>query len=427
MGSPRKLLVLDTSYAWEAIRARGLEHSVTCRDLDGFFSHVWTVHPFASLVEQGTSKFGRPESHEPAPAHTFINGKIGRFAALRGLPNLNFLLGQTGVFLELAALIRREKISAIRVGDPLYNGLMGLALSRLCGIPLVVRVNANYDEVYELTGKPMMPRFFRSRRVEKAVFGFVLSRADLVAAVNNDNLKFAITNGARPERATVFRYGNLIDKRHLAPPETRDRSGSVLEELWSTAAPFLLHVARLEKLKCPDDVLRVLAEVRKRGQDVRLIMVGDGTMRAELEELGRQLGIAEHVAFVGNRDQDWLSRVIPLAASVVSPCTGRALTEAAFGAAPIVAYDLDWQSELISSGETGELVAAHDWKAMAERVERFLTDPAYARAMGDAVRKRAFEMLDPATLDEHERNKYLALLRGRPDRVERTVEHRNDP
>jgi hypothetical protein len=48
---------------------------------------------------------------------------------------------------------------------------------------------------------------------------------------------------------------------------------------------------------------------------------------------------------------------------------------------------------------------------MADAVERFLLDPAYARAMGDAIRKRALEMLDPATLDQHERDQYERLLR----------------
>jgi glycosyltransferase involved in cell wall biosynthesis len=420
MASARKLLVLDASYAWEAIRARGLEHSVTCRDLDGFFDHVWTVHPFASLVEQETVKFGRPETHSPAPTHTFINGKIGRFDRLRRFPTLNFLVGQTGIFVQLTSLIRKEKISVIRVGDP-YNGLLGLGLARLCGVPLVIRVGANYDEVYALTGKGMMPRLFPWRPLEKAVFGFVLSRADLVAAVNDDNLKFAIANGARPDHSTVFRYGNLIDKRHLTPPSTRALDQSVLSELWGTPHRFLLTIGRLEKLKLPDDVLRVHAEVRKRGHDVKLVMVGDGAMREALGALARELGTHDHVVFAGNRDQGWLSRVIPLASAVVSPCTGRALTEVAFGAAPIVGYDLDWQGELITTGETGELVPAGDWGKLADGVERFLTDAGYARAMGDAVRKRAFEILDPAALNQHERDQYAALLR----RFERNRDGRN--
>jgi glycosyltransferase involved in cell wall biosynthesis len=406
------LLVIDTSYAFEAIRERKLYDSVTCRDLGGFFDHVWTVHPFASLVSNGsTQKFGAPDLHELAAAHTFIDGKIGRFAALEDLPLLNFAASQADVIARLRALIRREKISAIRVNDPLYNGLLGLLLARTYRIPLVVRVPANYDKMFEATGEAVMPRLLRSYRVEKQVLRFVLPRADLVAAVNEDNLQFAIANGACAERSTVFRYGNLIDRRHIAPPETRDLSGEVLRELWKVPFRFLLHVGRLETVKCPEDAIAVLADVRRRGHEVKLLMVGDGTQRDALIALTSELGIREHVAFCGNVDQDWLSKVNPLASAVLSPLTGRALSEAAFAAAPIVAYDLDWQGELIRTGETGELVPSRDTARMADSVERFLSDPAYARAMGDAVRKRAFELLDPATLDQHERDHYAALFR----------------
>ncbi len=407
---PRKLLVIDTSYAWEHVHDRGLEHSVTCRDLDGYFERVWTVHPFASLVETRTKKYGRPEIHHPGERHVFVDGKVGRSDALRRFPKINFVASQTSLFIELARLVKRERISAIRVGDPLYIGVMGLALSRLCGVPLVIRVNANYDEVYRLTGKPMMPRLFRRRSWEKSFFGFVLSRADLVAAVNQDNLDFALANGARSERSTIFRYGNLIDKRHLTPPETRDPSGECLRELWPSPRRFLLNVGRLEPAKLPDEAIRVFAAVRAKGHDVDLLIVGDGTMRARLEELARELGVAEHVVFAGNRGQDFLSRVIPHAAAVISPITGRALTECAFGAAPIVGYDLDWQREVLVSGKTGELVPAGDVEQMAERIDRFLRDPDYARQMGRGVREHAFQILEPSALDQHERDEYDRLL-----------------
>jgi glycosyltransferase involved in cell wall biosynthesis len=232
----------------------------------------------------------------------------------------------------------------------------------------------------------------------------------MVAAVNQDNLDFAIANGARPEFSTIFRYGNLIDKRHIAPPESRELSGAVLKEFWDEPRRFLLHIGRLQSLKFPEDPIKVLAEVRRRGHDVKLLMVGDGVERGALVALAREIGIESDVVFSGNRDQDWLARVIPLAAAVLSPLTGRALSEAAFGAAPIVAYDLDWQGELIRTGETGELVPFRLIEKMADAVESFLVNALYARKMGDAARKRAFEILDPETLDRHEREKYTELF-----------------
>ena len=405
----RKLLVIDTSYAYDAIVERQLQDSVTCRDLGGFFEHVWTVHPFASVVGEAARPFGVPDFHEMNGAHTFIDGKIGRFDALRKAPMFNFLASQGDLVVRLTTLIRREGISAIRAGDPLYNGLLGLFLARSNRIPLVVRVNANFDKMFEATGRPTNPRLFRSIKVEKRVLRFVLSNADLVAAVNQDNLDFAIAYGARRGHSTIFRYGNLIDKRHVVPPETRDKSWSNLKELWPEPCRFMLHVGRLESIKRPADPIRVLGILKKRGVDVKLVMVGDGVMHDELVALARELGVANDVAFVGNRGQEWLAQVTPLAAVVLSPITGRALTEAAFGAAPIVAYDLDWQGELIRTGETGELVPPSP-EPMADAAERLLRDPAYARAMGNAVRKRAFEMLDPATLDQHERDSYTKLF-----------------
>lgn len=407
----RRLLVIDSSYGYEAIRRRQLEDSVTCRDLGGFFEHVWTVHPFASLVSEGeTTRNGPPEVHELAGRHTFIDGKFGRFEALDRVPLLNFAASQADVIARLVALVRRERISAVRVGDPLYNGLLGLTLARTCGIPLVVRVNANYDKNFEATGRPMMPRFFRSYRVEKKVVRFVLSRADLVAAVNQDNLDFAIANGARPERSTIFRYGNLIDKRHMVPPEQRQLDPSVLDELWPGRRRFLVCVGRLEAVKHPEDAIEVLARVRRRGHDVGLLMVGDGQERAALAALARERGVADDVVFCGNRGQEWLANILPQAAAVVSPITGRALSEAAFGGAPIVAYDLDWQGELVRTGVSGELVPARSIDAMAFSVVRFLEDPAYAAAMGAGARREAFHMLDPETLDAHERRQYELLF-----------------
>jgi glycosyltransferase involved in cell wall biosynthesis/ubiquinone/menaquinone biosynthesis C-methylase UbiE len=407
-----RLLVLDTSFTLEAIRERKLERSVTCRDLDGFFEHVWTVHPFATLLtsEKWASTYGHPEVHSLAPSHTFIEGKIGRFSMLRWFLALNFILSQMDIFIYLVRLIRKKKINVIRVGDPHYLGLFGWVLSKLCGIPFLVRVPGNYDKNYHQTGRSAMPRFFKTRRIEKIVERFVLARADFVVAPNQDNLDFALANGARREGSTLFRYGNLIANEHFIEPKSRQEGQSLLSKIGVEPGRFLLNIARLESLKHPDDLLHMLAETRRRGHDLKLVLVGDGRLRETLVNLAGELGVDGHVIFCGNQNQEWLARVIPLAAIVVSPFMGRALTEAALGAAPIVAYDFDWQSELIQTGVTGELVSLRDWGKMTTAVERYLKDPSYARSMGSVVRKRALEMMEPSKLDEHERKTYLGLL-----------------
>lgn len=414
----RKMLVLDTNYTLEGIRERQIEHSVTCRDLDGFFAHVWSVHPFATLVtsDRWGPRYGKPDCYEIAPRHTVIEARVGRFGWLRRVFLLNFLVSQADLFVRLVRLIRREKISAIRVSSPLYVGLFGLALARLTRVPLVIRVGGNHDKYFESTGLPTEPRLMRSRKVEKLVERFVFPRADLVAGANEDNLNFAVANGARPERSTVFRYGNLVDMRHFVDPDERPKDDSLLRELAIERGKFLFYVGRLEPIKQPDHVVEVLVDVRKRGFDLKAVLAGEGRMRDELEQLAQARGAGGQVIFAGNLGQEALSALLPAAGVVVSPHTGRALTEAALGAAAVVAYDVDWQVELIKTGETGLLVPHGDVEAMANGVFALLSEPSRAKSMGRALRERALEMLNPEALDEHERQEYSKLLAKFRDR-----------
>ena len=169
--SHQSMLVLDASYTLEMIQGLGTENSVTCRDLDGFFSHVWTVHPFATLLtsETWSPRYGKPVWHDLGSRHHFIEGKVGRFGWLSFLFPVNFLIGQIGLFFTLWALIRREDIRVIRVGDPLYLGMFGLALSRLTGIPLMIHISGNHDKIRQNTGAPLYPLLFRSERVERMI------------------------------------------------------------------------------------------------------------------------------------------------------------------------------------------------------------------------------------------------------------------
>lgn len=408
------LLVLDAAYTLETMRRLGNERSVTCRDLDGFFRHVWNVHPLASLTtsDSWARRYGPPDWHEIAPRHTFIEGKIGRFGWLAKAFPLNFLVAQAGLFFSLLKLVKCEKIAAVRVGDPLYLGLFGLALARIAGIPLVIRVNGNNDEVRRNTGQPMYPQLFRSARVEQAIERFVFPRAALVAAPNQDNVDYAVSKGARPGRTTIFRYGNLIADEHLLLPESRAFDPALLAGLGIEPGRYLLSVGRVQAVKFPDDVVRALALLVGEGHDLKLVFAGEGPMQGELEALGAELGVADRLVFAGNQNQARLAQLIPQSAAVVSPLTGRALSECALGGAAIAAYDLDWQGDLIETGATGELVPFREPEGLARAVARFLADPAYARAMGRGARARAMEMLNPAELNEHERTEYARLLAG---------------
>ena len=411
----RRMLSLDATYSLAMIRARKLEHEITCRDLDGFFEHVWSVHPVVGASREHVVEYGTAGSRESrlADRHTMIEGSVAWSPRLVRYPIINFLVAQGMLVRRLDRLIRSEGVCVVRVGDPFYLGLVGLLLGWLNRLPVVVRINCNYDYAYADSKYLAYPRLLRWRWLEKAVARFVMARADLVAPGSRDNLEYALNNGATPERSTIWSYGTWIDPLHFEV-EPDDRP-SVRAELDLEDRPFVVLVSRLEKGKHPEDVVRVLAEGRKRIPALAALLVGGGSMQEGLEGLARELGVEDGLRTVGYRDQQWLGAALSSADVVVSPITGRALVEACLSATPVVAYDIEWQSEIIRPGETGVLVPYRDVAGMAAAVCDLLDDPDQAAALGRRAREVVIKTMDPLTLLAHEQADYERLL-GRTGR-----------
>lgn len=406
----RGILILDMSYTLRMFRERQLMQALESRNLDGYFSTVISVHPLAGLFESGGERHGQPTVTTVAEGHLFVEGKVGGSNALGWLPPVNFLLGQIRLVRLLLRMSRAADVSVVRIGDPYYLGLLGWLLARRLNVPLATRVPFRFDEIRKATGRATMPRLLKYAWVEKLLERLIFPRCDLIAGANEDNMRYAIENGGRPEVATVFRYGNLLHPSHWIAPAARPNGGPDLDDVGLAGKRFVATVARFDPIKRIDDVVRVVAQLVNDGCDVHALIVGDGASRRSLEALAGSLGMKDRVVWAGTRDQEWLSRVLPHASVIVSPHMGRALAEAALSAVPIVAYDYDWQREVVIDDETGYLVPNLDWRAMADRIRQLLHNPERARTMGLNARAKVSAIMDPAALVRHERDTYSRLL-----------------
>ena len=407
-----RMLVFDTSYTSNIIFERGLTQPILARDLDGFFERIWTVQPLDTifLPPGDRESSGAPRTFEIAPRHVFIAGKLMRFAWPRWAMPLNFFLAQVGLLRLLSRLIRDHRIAIIRAEDSWYCGLLALILARRHRLPLIVGVWGNPAAIRKATGRPLMPRLFRRIWVEEMVERFVLKRADRIIVQNEDNRRFVLSMGAEPRRTRIFRLGNILHPMHFEEPATRPDGRAELAELGLEGSQVLLVISRLETLKRTDHAVKMLAGLGQRCPQAKLLFAGDGSQRSELEHLAAELGVEDRVVFAGNRDQDWLWRVTPRVAAVVSLLTGRSLAEAALAGVPLIAYDADWQGELVATGFSGELVPDLDHEGLARAAERILEDPDYARRMGAGARRKALEMLDPESNSAAQRAEYRELL-----------------
>lgn len=401
-------MAIDSMYSLNVLRAREALHLVTYRDLDGYFEHVWTVHPFVGVdpTKPEVPRVGRPAVTAINAAHTMVEGNPARLPGLTRLPYLNFVLAQLALLLELDRIVDRERVAIVR-GDPYYHGLLALLLGRLNGCSVELRVIANHDAIYDAVGALAYPRLFRWRALERAVVRFTLSRADSVVIASADNREFALRNGARPERVAYAANGSMVSPIHLQAPVERE---PVEDEFGFGGRPVVMCIGRLSSDKRPQDVVMSVATASERVPDIAALFVGEGPLRGELERLSGELGIADRVAFAGDRDQRWIARMLAQCTIVAAPLAGLALVESALSGTPIVAYDVEWHSELLRAGRDGVLVPDGDTAAMGTAIAELVADPARAARVGAAGRARALEVMDPAKLIAQERALAAGLL-----------------
>lgn len=403
-------VVVDASYTLDQIWARGLGTAVTSRNCGGLFRHVWSVHPLVG-AEPGENLSSSMRITEVAPNHTFVETSVNGGVESSRISVLEFAVSQERLHRYLRKLFRTRTISIIRVGDPYYMGMIGLLLARAACLPLVVRIPGNYDLIYENTGQLAYPRLLRYRWIERWILRFVLARADIVLAPSRNNLEFGISNGAVPEHSVVVRYGNLVHPVHFSDPSGRL---SIRTELGVSDRPLLAMVSRLEPVKLVGDVVAVLRNVVDEVPDAFCCLVGDGSQWSDLEDAAEAAGIRDRLLLAGNRSQGWIARLVADADVLLATCLGRALVESCLSGTPVVAYDYEWHTELLTHDVTGLVVPFGDTARMAEAVGKLIGERTLATEIGSRARIRTLEMMAPEVVADQERSCIEELLGGRP-------------
>jgi glycogen(starch) synthase len=173
----------------------------------------------------------------------------------------------------------------------------------------------------------------------------------------------------------------------------------------------VLCVGRLSAEKGVDVAIAGFASIVERFPQARLIIAGDGPLKADLEQQALELKIRDFVDFVGWVIPEMIPSLINTATLVVMPSRSEGLPlvalEAALMARPIVATRVGGLPEVVLHQENGLLVEPEDHNALAEAMAMLLDQPETARSMGEAARCRVQTVF---SWDRHV-NAYDALYR----------------
>jgi glycogen synthase len=164
-------------------------------------------------------------------------------------------------------------------------------------------------------------------------------------------------------------------------------------------APELLALGRLVHQKGFDLLLRAMPALMEQVPDVRLTIAGDGVELDDLVALASQLGVSDHVSFLGQVDRTEVTVLLERARAVVAPSRHEGMPLVALEAAErgrcLVGTDVGGINEVVVEGETGLLVdlAAidEDPQRLTDALVRVLVEPGLAERLGEAARHRVSE------------------------------------
>jgi teichuronic acid biosynthesis glycosyltransferase TuaC len=156
---------------------------------------------------------------------------------------------------------------------------------------------------------------------------------------------------------------------------------------------YILSVAQLERRNDFPTLLKAVQTLVNSIEEIELRVVGEGKERSNLERMVRQLGLEEHVVFMGYLPDDELIEEYRGASLFVLASRqegiGIVFLEAMAYGLPVVATNSGGAADPVVHGQTGFLVPVGDWSTLAQYMLQVLKNPRLAQRLGNAGRKKA--------------------------------------
>ncbi len=274
---------------------------------------------------------------------------------------------------ELKAVIDREKPDLIHAHDMRASFVAALC----CGkIPLVSHIHNNA---------------FDARGLSPKTVGYLLAgfKAKHILWVSNSSFQGYAFHKLFAKKSSVL-Y-NIIDTEQIFQKKAQDPD---------TYDYDMIYVGRLTYQKDPQRLMRLCARLKESKPDLKVAIVGTGELLEEVQTLCQDLGIQDHVRFLGFQPNPIKMVHDSKAMILTSRWEGTpmcALEAMALGT-PVVSTPSDGMKDLIDDGINGYLT--EDDERMAQCLLKIMADPDHRNALG-AQGKEKFARINDGPKYKH--------------------------
>ena len=282
------------------------------------------------------------------------------------------------------------------------GGFLGRLAAKISGVPVIFHTVHGFAFHEENSWKARMLYV----TLEKIAARF----CDRMIIVNHEDRLKAIDYGvAGPDKVVTIYNGidtapfNRVYDRIKVRRELGVREGEHLVGM----------VARLAPSKAPLDFVNAADYVLARKPNVRFIMVGDGPLRDEINQVIQQLGWNDRIILTGHRTDvpEILAAMDVFVLTTLWEGLPIALLEAMAVSLPVVATNVRGPREVVQDGETGYLAPPKEPIAIGELILKLLEEDERAREMGRKGRRLIDEVFNATAMTEKTLAVYEEQLR----------------
>jgi glycosyltransferase involved in cell wall biosynthesis len=292
--------------------------------------------------------------------------------------------GLVGTALSLVILLWRDKYDVM---IKCINGRVALPVSYL-----VARLRRKAFVLWTGIWVTLTTPF---HRIARPFTNYIYRHADAVVVYGEHVKQFLVSQGVRPDR--IFVAPHAVDNDAYAAAVAGKLVERVRADLGiGSGTPIVLYAGRLEDGKGLEYLLEAFAQVDV--AEARLVLVGDGAQRTDLERAARRARLADRVVFAGYVLPEETPLYYAMAAVLVLPSIstprgrepwGLVVNEAMNQGVPVIATEAVGAAAggLVQNGVNGWVVPERDSLALARALRRTLRDPVLRAALSRGARR----------------------------------------
>lgn len=286
--------------------------------------------------------------------------------------------GSGKIFRELVREFKKSNIQIVHT-HKYKDTILAAPAAKLCGIPHVVRTVHGLREPFQGLQALKMSCYETIERTVRR------SCVDSIIAVSSQ-IESKYKSEGVVSRVTCIRNGIDLDGKSILTDRWRTR-----KELGVDPETCLIGtIGRLTPVKGLPYLLEAARMLLRHGANVKVLVVGEGSIRSALMAQTRDLGISENVVFSGHReDTNALLQALDIfALPSLSEGIPMALLEAMAASRAVVASRVGGVPEIVEDGSEGFLVEPMDVNGLTEKCLRLIQSPEMAQKMGQMARAR---------------------------------------